>query len=75
MPTILRFGAFEVDLAAGRLLKRGVRVNLRRQSFDVLASLLENRRRIAGRCHQRANSLSRRTALGKASCAAMVNWL
>ena len=42
MATIIRFGAFEVDLAAGRLLKHGVRINLRRQSFEVLASLLES---------------------------------
>ncbi len=42
VPTILRFGAFEVDLAAGRLLKRGTRISLRKQSFDVLALLLES---------------------------------
>jgi TolB-like protein/Tfp pilus assembly protein PilF len=43
VPEILRFGAFEADLAAGRLLKHGVRINLRKQSFEVLASLLESR--------------------------------
>jgi DNA-binding winged helix-turn-helix (wHTH) protein len=42
VPTVFRFGAFEADLAAGRLLKHGVRINVRKQSFDVLASLLES---------------------------------
>jgi len=46
MPTytagnIVRFGCFEVDLSAGRLLKRGVRMRLREQSFQLLAALLE----------------------------------
>jgi TolB-like protein/Tfp pilus assembly protein PilF len=38
---IVRFGHFEVDLAAGRLHKRRVRIGLREQSFQVLALLLE----------------------------------
>ncbi|MGB2716479.1 MAG: winged helix-turn-helix domain-containing protein [Vicinamibacterales bacterium] len=41
MPRTVRFGAFEVDLAAGQLHKRGVRIGLREQSFQVLALLLE----------------------------------
>ncbi len=40
-PKILRFDAYEVDLAAGRLHKGGVRISLREQSFQVLAALLE----------------------------------
>src|SRR5512139_127105 len=40
MPTSLRFDAFEVDLAAGRLLKHGLRIHLREQSFQVLELLL-----------------------------------
>ena len=40
-PRIVRFGNFEVDLAAGQLHKRGVRIGLREQSFQVLALLLE----------------------------------
>lgn len=39
---IIRFGAFEVDLDAGELFKRGTRIGLREQSFQVLASLLEH---------------------------------
>lgn len=39
---IVRFGPFEVDLDAGELLKRGTRIGLREQSFQVLASLLEH---------------------------------
>jgi TolB-like protein/Flp pilus assembly protein TadD len=42
MPNLVRFGAYEVDLAAGQLSKRGVKINLRGQSFQVLASLLEH---------------------------------
>jgi TolB-like protein len=40
MATSLRFDCFDVDLAAGRLLKRGVRIRLREQSFRVLELLL-----------------------------------
>jgi TolB-like protein/tetratricopeptide (TPR) repeat protein len=37
----IRFGAFEVDLEGRRLLKRGVPITLREQSFQVLAALME----------------------------------
>ena len=37
----VRFGAFEVDLEGRRLLKRGVAISLREQSFQVLAALME----------------------------------
>src|SRR4051812_47709150 len=37
----LRFGVFEVDLHAGELTKRGVRVRLQQQPFQVLTSLVE----------------------------------
>lgn len=36
-----RFGPFEVDLAGRRLLKRGMPIALREQSFQVLAALIE----------------------------------
>ena len=38
----LRFGVFELDLRAGELHKRGLRVRLQEQPFQVLAMLLEN---------------------------------
>ena len=41
MSRIVRFGHFEIDLAAGRLSKRGVRIGLREKSFQALALLLE----------------------------------
>ena len=41
MSSVLRFDCFEVDLAAARLFKRGSRIHLREQSFQVLALLLE----------------------------------
>jgi TolB-like protein/tetratricopeptide (TPR) repeat protein len=37
----VRFGAFELDLEGRRLLKRGMPVTLREQSFQVLAALME----------------------------------
>jgi TolB-like protein/tetratricopeptide (TPR) repeat protein len=36
-----RFGPFEVDLEGRRLLKRGVPITLREQSFQVLTALME----------------------------------
>ena len=42
MPTIVRFEGYEVDLSAGQLYKRGMRINLRDKSFQVLAALLEH---------------------------------
>jgi DNA-binding winged helix-turn-helix (wHTH) protein len=38
----VRFGAFEVDLEGRRLLKRGMPITLREQSFQVLAALMEH---------------------------------
>jgi TolB-like protein/tetratricopeptide (TPR) repeat protein len=39
---VVHFGCFEADLSAGRLLRRGIRIRLREQSFQVLALLLEH---------------------------------
>lgn len=39
---IVRFGIFEVDLAAGELRKSGARVRLQEQPFQVLAYLLQH---------------------------------
>jgi TolB-like protein len=41
MATSLRFDCYEVDPTAGQLFKRGTRIHLREQSFQVLALLLE----------------------------------
>src|SRR5712692_3096795 len=38
----LRFGAFEVDLAAGELRKHGIKIKLQEQPFQILALLLEH---------------------------------
>jgi Tol biopolymer transport system component/DNA-binding winged helix-turn-helix (wHTH) protein len=38
---IIRFGAFEVDLQTGELKRRGLRVKLQEQPFQVLVALLE----------------------------------
>ncbi len=40
-PDLLRFGPFEADLRTGELRKRGVRIKLARQSFQLLAALAE----------------------------------
>ncbi|MCJ7503641.1 MAG: winged helix-turn-helix domain-containing protein, partial [Acidobacteriia bacterium] len=42
MSHVVRFDCFEVDLAGGQLRKRGIRIGLRDQPFQVLASLLEH---------------------------------
>ena len=39
---LLRFGVFEVDLAAGELRKNGARIRLQEQPLQVLAALLQN---------------------------------
>jgi TolB-like protein/tetratricopeptide (TPR) repeat protein len=39
---LLRFDCYQVDLGAGQLLKRGTRIRLREQSFQLLAALLEH---------------------------------
>ncbi len=41
VPKVVRFGDYEVDLAAGQLRKHGLRISLREKSFQVLATLLE----------------------------------
>ena len=38
----LRFGVFELDLRAGELRKRGLRIRLQEQPFQLLAMLLEH---------------------------------
>jgi hypothetical protein len=43
MSSKLCFGCFEVDLANGQLHKHGIRIRLRDQALQVLASLLEPR--------------------------------
>jgi TolB-like protein/tetratricopeptide (TPR) repeat protein len=41
-PGVIRFDKYEVDVPAGRLFKRGIRVKLREQSLKILAILLEH---------------------------------
>src|SRR5712692_8933207 len=41
VPGRLRFGVFEVDLRTGELRKRGLKVRLQEQPFQLLAILLE----------------------------------
>jgi TolB-like protein/DNA-binding winged helix-turn-helix (wHTH) protein/Flp pilus assembly protein TadD len=45
----LCFGVFELDLRAGELRKRGLRVRLQQQPFQVLAMLLEHAGQVVGR--------------------------
>src|SRR5215470_16423602 len=40
-PRRLRFGVFEADLRTGQLTRRGSRIRLQEQPFQVLAALLE----------------------------------
>ena len=54
-PGIVRFDCYELDLAAGQLRKRGVRIRLRGQPIQVLAMLLEHPGQVVTReeLHQR----------------------
>lgn len=45
----IRFGIFEADLLTGELRKKGVRVKLQDQPFQILAALLEHPREIVTR--------------------------
>jgi TolB-like protein/Flp pilus assembly protein TadD len=49
MPRTVRFDCFEVDLAAGQLYKRGIRISLREKSFRVLELLLEHPGQVVSR--------------------------
>jgi Tol biopolymer transport system component/DNA-binding winged helix-turn-helix (wHTH) protein len=40
-PKLFRFGAFEVDIRGGELRKRGIKIKLQLQPFQVLLTLLE----------------------------------
>ena len=45
----LSFGVFDLDLGTGELRKRGVRIRLQEQPFQVLAMLLEHRGEVVSR--------------------------
>ena len=47
--SILRFGAFELELRAGELRKKGLRIRLQEQPFQVLHILLQHRGEIVTR--------------------------
>jgi cholera toxin transcriptional activator len=51
--TLLRFGVFEADLAAGELRKNGARIRLQEQPFQVLTSLLQNAGQVVTRDYLR----------------------
>ncbi len=46
---ISRFGGFEVDLDAGQIRKRGSKLRLPGQSFEILRMLLERRGKVVSR--------------------------
>ena len=48
-PTLVRFGAFEVDLRSGELRKQGLKVRLQERPFQILTFLLENRGEVVTR--------------------------
>lgn len=49
VPGPIRFGIFEADLLAGELRRKGVRVKLQEQPFQILAALLERPREVVTR--------------------------
>src|SRR5256885_15455504 len=42
LPSVLRFGIFEIDVRAGELRRSGVKLKLQEQPFQVLCMLLEH---------------------------------
>lgn len=46
---LIRFGIFEVDLTSGELRKRGVRIKLQEQPFQVLVTLVQHPREVVTR--------------------------
>jgi DNA-binding winged helix-turn-helix (wHTH) protein/tetratricopeptide (TPR) repeat protein len=48
-PAVLHFGTFEVDVRAGVLRKRGVRIKLQEQPFHVLIVLLQRQGEVVSR--------------------------
>ncbi len=64
-PRRLGFGVFEVDLRERQLTKRGLRIRLQEQPFQVLAMLLERPGEVVTRDELRSRSLtSRRSRRG-----------
>ena len=51
MSTVVRFDGYEADLGSGELRKRGIRIGLREQSFQVLTALLEHPGQVVTREH------------------------
>jgi cholera toxin transcriptional activator len=51
--SLLRFGVFEVDMAAGELRKNGARIRLQEQPFQVLTALLQNAGQVVTRDYLR----------------------
>ena len=47
--SLIRFGAYQVDLESGELRKHGLKIKLRDQSFQALALLLERPGRVVTR--------------------------
>jgi len=48
-PQVVKFGIFEVDLAAGEVRKAGMRQKLARQPIQVLQALLEHPQEVVTR--------------------------
>ena len=51
MSHVVRFDCYEADLGSGELRKRGIRIGLREQSFQVLTALLEHPGQVVTREH------------------------
>lgn len=49
LPSVYRFGAFEVDLGSREVRKRGIRIRLQEKPFQLLAELLRRRGEVVTR--------------------------
>ena len=54
LPTVLRFGVFELDLEAGELRKAGARLRVQKQPFEILRVLVQRPGEIVTREELRA---------------------
>jgi DNA-binding winged helix-turn-helix (wHTH) protein/Flp pilus assembly protein TadD len=54
LPTVLRFGVFELDLEAGELRKAGARLRVQKQPFEILRVLVQRPGEIVTRDELRA---------------------
>ena len=67
LPSMVRFGVFEVDVRAGEIRKSGTKIRVQEQPFQILVTLLERPDEVVPREELRPRSSGRRTHLSISS--------